>query len=110
MAQTAIRTFFHGRHSELSRQLNEWLSQVSGQVVITGISLDSNDFGHSLVVMYQLGDGGRQYRAHVFFHSSHSSLEAEANRGLAAAQAQWGRFVAMGSNQRGHCLCVVEEQ
>jgi hypothetical protein len=79
-------------------------------VTITGISLDSNDLGHSLAVLYQVGNGGRQYRAHLFFHRRHDALEEEANRELAEAQAQWGRFVAMGSNQQGHCLCVVEEQ
>lgn len=110
MSQTAVRTFFHGRHDGLGQDLNRWLTEVSGQVLITGISLDSNDFGHSLAVLYQTSGGGRQYRAHLFFNYRHTDLEQEANRGLAAAQAQWGRFVAIGSNQHGHCLCVVEEQ
>jgi hypothetical protein len=110
MAQTAVRIFFHYRHDVLGQELNQWLSEVSGQVVITGISLDSNDLGHSLAVLYQVGEGGRQYRAHLFFHRRHDALDQEANAALAAAQAQWGRFVAIGSNQQGHCLCVIEEQ
>lgn len=110
MTLTSVKTFFSSRHDGLGKELNEWLAQVSGQVVVTGISMDSNEYGHCLVVMYQTGEGGRQYRAHVFFNSSHSSLEREANQGLAGAQAQWGRLVAIGSNQYGHCLCVVEEQ
>lgn len=110
MGQTAVKTIFSSRHDGMGHELNQWLSQVSGQIVITGMSMDSNEYGHCLALMYQTGDGGRQYRAHVFFNSSHAALEHEANRGLAAAQAQWGKMLAIGSNQYGHCLCVIEEQ
>lgn len=109
MPQTMVKILFSRRHDDLGQQLNAWLQEVSGQVTITGISVDSNEYGHCFSVMYQTGQGGHLYRAHVFYNTSHSGLEAEANRGLQAAQAQRGRFVAIGSNQYGHCLCVVEE-
>lgn len=110
MAQTAVKLFFDSRHDGLERDLNQWLGQISGQVVMTGMSMDSNKFGHCLTVMYQTGGEGRHYRAHVYYHSNHSRLEQAANQGLTAAQAQWGRLVAVGSNEYGHCLCVIEEQ
>ncbi|MFZ5816041.1 MAG: hypothetical protein ACOY93_12150 [Bacillota bacterium] len=110
MAQTQVRIFFHHRHDRLQEELNQWLEEVAGQVVVTGVSMDSNKFGRCLVVMYQTGEEGRLYRAHLYYHSSHSRLEAEANEKLAAAQAQWGRLVALGSNEYGHYLCIIEEQ
>lgn len=110
MAQTAAKVFFDSRHDGLEQELNQWLGQVSGEVVISGISMDSNDYGHCLAIMYQAAGGGKLYRGHVFFNHSHTSLEGEANQGLSAAQAQSGKWLAIGSNQHGHCLCVIEEQ
>lgn len=110
MAQTAVKTLFNSSHSALHQQMNQWLAEVSGQVQITGVSMDSNEYGHCLVIMYQTGVQGRFYRGHLFFHSNHSALERDVNQGLATAQAQWGKFVGVGSNQYGHCVCVIEEQ
>jgi hypothetical protein len=109
MAQTAVKVLFSHSHRSLEEQLNQWLEQVSGTVTITGISMDSNDLGHCLVLLYEDGGERHYYRGHVFFHRRHSGLEQEAHHGLTEAGAQWGRFVALGSNQHGHCLCVVEE-
>lgn len=110
MTQSMVKVLFSRRHDELSQQLNQWLHQVAGQVCITGISLDSNEYGHCLAVMYQHGGEGKLYRAHLFYHTRHSNLESEANQGLQVAQAQWAKFIAIGSNQYGHCLCVIEER
>lgn len=110
MAQTAVKVLFNTSHRTLQEMLGEWLAEASGSVTITGITMDSNQYGHCIVIMYQQGGQGRFYRGHVFFSQRHTALEQEANAGLAAAQAHWGRFVALGSNEYGHCLCVVEEQ
>ncbi len=110
MAQTAVKVLFDRSHSGLSEQVNQWLAEASGHVLITGLSMDSNEHGHCLVIMYQTGAGSKVYRGHIFFSASHSALEQQATRGLQTAQAQWGKFVAIGSNQHGHCLCVIEEQ
>jgi len=110
MARTAVKVLFNPSHRSLQEVLNEWLAEVSGSVTITGITMDSNQYGHCLAIMYEQGGEGRLYRGHVFFSRQHSALEQEANAGLAAAQAEWGRFVALGSNEYGHCLCVVEER
>jgi len=110
LAKTEVKVLFSSRHDDLNQQLNAWLEQVSGWVVINGVSLDSNDYGHCLALLYEKSEPGRYYRAHVFFGSGHTFLEEEANRGLQEAQAHWGRFVAIGSNQYGHCLCIIEER
>jgi len=110
VAQTSVKLLFDSSHLGLAEQLNRWLAEISGQVLVTGLSMDSNQYGHCLVIMYQVGAGGRNYRGHLFFDSGHGRLEEQARRGLAAAQAQWGKFVAVGSNDYGHCLCVIEEQ
>lgn len=110
MTATAVKMLFSRSHGELEQQLNQWLEQISGQGSITGISMDSNEYGHCIALMYQIGGTGRFYRGHLFFHSRHTVVESEANQGLQAADAQWGRFVALGSNQYGHCLCVIEEK
>lgn len=110
MVQTGVKVLFHSSHNALQEQLNQWLARMSGSVTITGISMDSNQYGHCIAIMYQTGGEGRYYRGHLFFHSNHTALDQAANLGLQEAQAQWGRFVAIGSNEHGHCLCVVEEQ
>lgn len=110
MAQSAVKVFFHQRHGELAKQLTEWITQVSGRIQIQSISIDSNEYGHCLSILYSTGGEQHFYRPHLWFSSRHSELEQLANQGLAAAGAQHGRFIAMGSNQYGHCLCVIEEQ
>jgi len=110
MAQTAVKVLFNSSHRTLQEMLNQWLAEVSGSVTITDVTMDSNQYGHCLAIMYQQSGEGRQYRGHVFFSQRHTALEEVANEGLVAAQAHWGRFVALGSNEYGHCLCVVEER
>ncbi len=110
MAQTMVKILFHNSHRSLQDQLNAWLTEIAGTATITGVTMDSNNYGHCIAILYQQDGQGRLYRGHVFFHNSHSSLEQAANAGLEAAQAEWGRFVAIGSNEYGHCLCIIEEQ
>ncbi|MBP2019221.1 hypothetical protein J2Z79_002646 [Symbiobacterium terraclitae] len=110
MAHTAVKVLFDSSHRTLEEMLNEWLAEVSGSVTIIDVTLNSNQYGHCIVILYQETGEGRFYRGHLFYGQRHTALEQEANAGLAAAEAQWGRFVALGSNEYGHCLCVVEER
>jgi len=103
--QTAVRVFFDSSHANLERQLNQWLQQQAGQIEVLSISMDSNQYGHCLTLLCGLG-GGPVYRGLVFFSSQHASLEADANRVLTGVAD--ARLIAIGSNQYGHCLCVIE--
>ncbi|HLN64707.1 MAG TPA: hypothetical protein VK464_24555 [Symbiobacteriaceae bacterium] len=106
MAQTAVKVLFSQSHYTLNDELVGWLKQSANQITIRGISMDSNQYGHCLTVMYTTG-GGPAYGGLVLFSRRHDDLEAEANETLAQAQHMAFEFVAVGSNEHGHCLCVI---
>ena len=106
MAQTAVKVFFSQSHYTLNDELVAWLKQSAGQVTIRGITMDSNQYGHCLTVMYTM-EGGPAYGGQVLFSRRHDDLEAQTNQTLAQAQHMNFDFVAVGSNEHGHCLCVI---
>jgi hypothetical protein len=107
MAQHGVKVFFHNQHGSLDYDLQAWLGQVNGQVTIHHIMMDSNQYGHCLVVQYEMTPGP-QYRARVVFSRRHDGLEAEANPLLAGANPALRPLVALGSNDHGHCLCLID--
>ncbi|MGE5673271.1 MAG: hypothetical protein ACM3XM_05240 [Mycobacterium leprae] len=108
MALSRVKLFFDFSHSDLSAQLAEWLDETMGQIRVTGVTMDSNQHGHCIAVLYQ-ETPGPVYRAHVWFNWSHMALQQDVNEGLAAVEQAEGRFVALGSNDHGHCLCIIAE-
>jgi len=108
MPQSAVKLLFASSHSALAADLEAWLQETAEQVQITGISLDSNEFGHCLAVLYDLG-AGPVYTSRVWFHTQHWGLEEEANAELLKLSPAKCRLIAIGSNKYGHCLCVVAE-
>jgi len=103
---SAVKVFFSSSHSTLNDELQAWLGHV--ETTILNISMDSNEYGHCLVLLHEPG-AGRRYTAQVFFSSRHSSLETTANDGLLQGRPGGHQLVAVGSNQYGHCLCVIRE-
>jgi hypothetical protein len=104
---SAVKVLFSNSHSDLNDQLKDWLG--TGGVVIRDVSMDSNRNGHCLVVLYEQGDQVR-YEGNVLFAWSHAELEGQANEMLKAALLESGaQFVAIGSNEYGHCLCIIRQ-
>lgn len=103
---SAVKVFFSARHGELNDELQAWLDH--SETKILGITMDSNEYGHCLVLLHEPGAGPR-YSAQVFFASRHSNLEETANGGLMQGRPGGHQLVAVGSNQYGHCLCVIRE-
>jgi hypothetical protein len=106
MAHTAVKVFFRPNHNHLNEELQGWLKQTAGQITVIGITMDSNQHGHCLAVMYA-AEGGPTYGGQVMFSRRHDGLEADTNRALAQAGHVTFEFVAVGSNEYGHCLCVI---
>lgn len=106
MPVTQVQIFFQTSHSRLDGELSSWLESRQGEIRVTGLSLDSNEYGHCLAVLYQ-EEPGPVYAGRVWFNRKHSELQREANLALAAEGAPTGLFVAAGSNQHGHCLCMI---
>lgn len=106
MAQTAVKLFFDRSHYGLNQDFQAWLKQTASQITIRGISMDSNQYGHCLTVMYTK-EGGPTYGGQVLFSRRHDDLEAQTNETLAQAQHMAFEFVAVGSNEHGHCLCMI---
>ena len=103
---SAVKVFFSAKHQALHDELQGWLDH--SEVVIQGVTMDSNDYGHCLVVLHEPGSGHR-YHAQIFYATRHHDLEQQANEALASAPRGGAQVVAVGSNQYGHCLCVIRE-
>lgn len=106
MPTTKVQIFFQSSHSRLDGELSNWLESRRGEIRVTGMSLDSNDLGHCLSVLYQ-EEPGPVYAGRVWFSHKHTVLQEQANLALAAEGAPTGLFVATGSNKHGHCLCLI---
>jgi hypothetical protein len=107
MAQHGVKLLFHSSHSTLDGELQAWLGQVNGHVTIHHIMMDSNQYGHCLVIQYESAPGPL-YRARVVYNRRHDGLEAEANSLLAQVNSARRPLVALGSNDFGHCLCMID--
>lgn len=103
---SAVKVFFSQSHSVLNDELQAWLKEMAGQVTITGLSMDSNQYGHCLAVLHRTG-GGPAYGGRVVFHRRHDGLEEAANQALAQAPDVTVDFMVVGSNEYGHCLCII---
>lgn len=103
---SAVKVIFSKGHLTLQDELQAWLQ--GSESTILGISMDSNDYGHCLVLLHEPG-GSHRYTGQVFFSPGHGSLEEVANRAATEARPGGQQFVAVGSNQYGHCLCVIRE-
>lgn len=103
---SAVKTFFSSSHQTLSDQLQNWLQH--SETTILSISMDSNDYGHCLVVLHEPG-AARRYDAQVVFSSKHDQLEGLANQALYPLRPGGQQLVAVGSNNYGHCLCIIRE-
>lgn len=101
---SAVRMFFSHSHYNLDDELREWLSH--NDVTVTGISMDSNQHGHCLAVLYEPG-GGARYESMISFAWRHDELEAQVNEALQAAGEPGAQCGALGSNEHGHCLCII---
>lgn len=107
MSNAAVKILFHSSHHSLGAQLQEWLREVSGQVTITNISMDSNRYGHCLAIAY-VERSGPAYRGSVWFHSRHDGLERVAKDSLKGLSPARQTFMAVGSNEYGHALCLID--
>ena len=87
--------------------MQEWLGQVNGQVIIHRLMMDSNQYGHCLVIQYEKTKGPI-YRAKVVYDRQHHGLEAQANELLMEANQSAAPMLALGSNDYGHCLCLID--
>ena len=103
---SAVKVFFSSSHAILQDELQSWLQHT--EHTILGISMDSNEYGHCLAVLFEPGSG-RRYDAQVFFSSRHDGVEAEANSALVQGRPNGTQLVAIGSNKYGHCLCIIRE-
>lgn len=106
MPRTQVQIFFQSSHARLDGELSGWLDSRRGEIRVTGLSLDSNEYGHCLSVLFQ-EEPGPVYAGRVWFSRSHSDLQQAANLALAEEGAPSGLFVATGSNPHGHCLCMI---
>lgn len=106
MSRTAVKTFFGRSHQTLGQELQAWLTEQTGRITIRSVSMDSNEYGHCLALMYEMVPGPA-YRAQVVFNQRHTDLETAANDLLAGVAGVQFSFVAVGSNQYGHCLVLV---
>lgn len=103
---SAVKVLFSQSHGLLESGLQEFLVQTRGQIRITGVTMDSNEYGHNLVILYNRAPGP-EYYGHIYFDRRHDGLEEQTNRALAEA-GQWRpELVAVGSNQYGHCLTII---
>jgi len=107
VAKSGVKLLFHNSHRSLEAELQQWLGQVNGQVTIHRTMMDSNQYGHCLVVQYEMS-GGPVYRAKVIYDRRHDGLEEQANALLAEANQAATPLVALGSNDYGHCLCLID--
>jgi hypothetical protein len=103
---SAVKVFFSTNHLALQDELQTWLRQ--SESTLLGISMDSNQYGHCLVLLHEPGNAHR-YEGQIFFSTRHESLESVANNGLTQARPGGQQLVAVGSNEYGHCLCVIRE-
>lgn len=102
---SAVKVFFSSSHHSLNNELQGWFQHTECNVL--DISMDSNEYGHCLVLLYE--PGSHRYEVQVFFASRHSGLESEANERLMQARHGGRQLVAVGSNAHGHCLCILLE-
>ncbi|MDF2626175.1 MAG: hypothetical protein K0R39_6 [Symbiobacteriaceae bacterium] len=103
---SAVKVFFSRSHLDLQDELQAWLQQSESEIL--DISMDSNEHGHCLVLLHEPG-GSHRYTGQVFFSTGHTSLEEVANQAAVAARPDGQQHVAVGSNQYGHCLCIIRE-
>lgn len=105
MATSAVKAFFNTSHSTLQQELQAWLAKQASQIVIRNVSMDSNDYGHCLAVLYEPGPGP-VYCGLIAFNRRHDGAAEEATALLEQQDAEFA-LIAVGSNQHGHCLCLI---
>ncbi|HYF77748.1 MAG TPA: hypothetical protein VD973_11480 [Symbiobacteriaceae bacterium] len=103
---SAVKVLFSRSHMDLQDELQAWLQR--SESTIHSISMDSNDHGHCLVLLHEPG-GSHRYAGQIFFSPGHASLEDVANRAMTTGRPGGQQLVAVGSNQFGHCLCIIRE-
>lgn len=103
---SAVKVIFSSSHSALQNELQHWLQHTENTIL--GISMDSNEYGHCLAVLFEPG-GSHRYDAQVFFSSRHDGVEAEANSAQMQGRPGGTQLMAIGSNKYGHCLCIIRE-
>jgi hypothetical protein len=103
---SAVKVLFSRNHQDLLNDLQTWLLRTESTLL--GVSMDSNEYGHCLVLLHEPGSS-RRYEGQIFFSPRHESLEDVANRSLTASRPGAQQLVAVGSNQYGHCLCIIRE-
>lgn len=82
------------------------LTEQTGRILIRSVSMDSNEHGHCLAVLYEQARGPA-YRTQVVYSTRHDGVEAAANNAMDAEVGVQFSFVAVGSNNYGHCLVLV---
>lgn len=102
-----VKILFSSNHRTLHDNLQTWLQDNPGQAVIHSISMDSNQYGHCLAIAYS-NENGPVYRGNIWFHSRHSELETQVNEALSGKVQGQGALIALGSNDYGHALCLIE--
>jgi len=107
MAAERLKMFFSYSHATVHNELNAWLDENANAITITAVSLDSNEHGHCLGVLYR-EEPGPAYTGGVWFDYRHDVLEDAVNTELPDLPGN-ARFMAVGSNKLGHAICVICE-